>query len=266
MTQAPLIYRDTVIVAPQTQKVGAVAYEKATGKLRWQSSYIGRNWYSHVSPYLTRLDGVEQIIMLAQPSDPEKYPPAIVSSLDPDTGRILWTTKTPGPHKIPIPQPLRIGDDRLFITGGYGLGCVMLQVIRTNGQWETKLIKHNKEVAGHIHAPVLYRDHIYLSSLKEQQAEYAGLVCLDDNGRVLWQTWPNLRFDNGGLLIADGLALVMHGKTGELHMLEVSPAGYQLLAKAKVLNGRNPWAPMALSDGKLLVRDLEQIKCLELKK
>ena len=74
LTQAPLIYRDLVIVAPQTQKIGVVAYEQATGKVRWTSGYIGRNWYSHVSPYLATLCGVDQVIMLAQPSDPEKSP------------------------------------------------------------------------------------------------------------------------------------------------------------------------------------------------
>jgi outer membrane protein assembly factor BamB len=93
LTQAPLLYRDTVIVAPQTSKTGLVAYEISTGKIRWKSGYIGRNWYSHVSPYLTKLCGIDQVIMLAQPSDPEKSPPdappAIISSVDtaglPDT-------------------------------------------------------------------------------------------------------------------------------------------------------------------------------------
>ncbi|MGE5610764.1 MAG: PQQ-binding-like beta-propeller repeat protein, partial [Bacillota bacterium] len=95
VTQSPLLYEDLVIVGPQTQKVGLVAYEKATGKVRWKSGYIGRNWYSHVSPTLVKLGGVDQVIMLAQPSDPEKAPkdapPAIVSAVDPRTGEILWS-------------------------------------------------------------------------------------------------------------------------------------------------------------------------------
>ena len=57
LTQAPLLYQDTVILAPQTQKTGLVAYEKATGKIRWRTGYVGRNWYSHVSPYLATLAG-----------------------------------------------------------------------------------------------------------------------------------------------------------------------------------------------------------------
>jgi outer membrane protein assembly factor BamB len=265
MTQAPLLYRDLVIVAPQTQKVGVVAYEKGTGKIRWRSGYIGRNWYGHVSPSLARLGDVEQVIMLAQPSDPEKYPPAIVSAIAPDSGQILWKTQTPGPLKIPMAQPLPLGEDRLFITGGYRLGEAILQVTRTNGQWNTRVLLHNKDAVGHIHSPVLYRGHIYLTSFKEHGATHTGLVCLDLDGRVLWQTGPELRFDNGSLLLVDDMALVMNGKTGELHLFAVSPAGGKLLAKARVLDDKKPWAPMALSDGKLLVRNLEILKCLDLK-
>jgi outer membrane protein assembly factor BamB len=268
LTQAPLLYQGMVIVAPQTQTTGLVAYDQATGKIRWRSGYVGRNWYSHVSPYLTKLCGVDQVIMLAQPSDPEKAPsqapPAIISSIDPSDGRILWTARTPGPHKIPIAQPLRVGSDRLFITGGYTLGCLMLQVLHNADCWETKLLFHNKEVAAHIHSPILYEDRIYVTSFKEQGAVRTGLVCLSTQGEPLWQTGPSLQFESGGFLIADGMAFVMQGKTGELCLLDLSPSGYKLLGRTKVLEakGANVWAPMALSDGKLLVRDQHQLKCL----
>jgi outer membrane protein assembly factor BamB len=268
MTQAPLLYRDTVIVAPQTQKTGLVAYEKSTGKMKWQTGYIGRNWYSHVSPYLTTLCGVDQVIMLAQPSDPEKSPanapPALVSSIDASTGRILWTNSTPGPYKLPIPQPLRIAEDRLLITGGYGLGCVGLQVGCAKDTWSSKVVFHNKNAATHIHAPILYKERIYMTSFKEHGGVANGLACLDIQCNLIGQTGS--QFDFGSYLIADGMVFIMHGRTGELHLFELAPDGFKLLAKAKVLDGKNNmvWAPMALSDGKLLVRDQHELKCLEL--
>ena len=271
LTQAPLLYRELVIVAPQTQSTGLVAYEKATGKIRWQSAYIGRNWYSHVSPYLTRLCGVEQVIMLAQPSDPEKLPddapPAIISSIDPLTGRILWMTNTPAPDKIPIPQPLRVGEGRLVISGGYKFGCLLLQVSCTAGHWDAKPLVHNRSVCPHIHSPILYQDRIYLTSFRAQGATRTGFVCLSQELEPLWQTGPKLEFDAGAFLIADGMVFIMHGKTGQLNLMELSPSGPKVLAQAKVLNaaGANVWAPMALSEGKLLVRDQHQIKCLDVR-
>lgn len=268
LTQAPLLYRDLVIVAPQTQRVGLVACEKSTGRIRWQSDYLGRNWYSHISPVLARLGGVDQIIMLAQPSDPEKSPekapPALISSVDPNSGKILWMTETPGPHKIPIPQPLPIDEDRLFITGGYTMGSLLLEVLRDNQTWKTKVKSQTKAVAAHIHSPVLHGDRIYVSSSKEQGAKLTGLVCLDKNGQPLWQTGPELTFQDGSLLLVDGMALAMNGRTGHLHLLELTPNGCRQLASAKILEGRNLWAPMALSQGKLVLRDQKEMKCLDL--
>ena len=269
LTQAPLLYKDLVIVAPQTEATGLVAYEQATGNLRWRSAYVGRNWYSHVSPSLATLGGVKQIIMLAQPSDPEKSPdqapPAIISAIEPDTGRLLWKTQTPQPYKVPIPQPVQVAEDRLFITGGLRMECVMLRVTCHAGQWEAQALFHNREVAAHIHSPVFYRDRIYVTSFKEDGGRHVGLVCLNANGEVLWETGPDLQFESGGYVIADGLAYVLHGKTGELNLIELGDTGPKLLAHARVLDakGANAWAPLALSHGKLLVRDQHQMKCLD---
>jgi outer membrane protein assembly factor BamB len=269
MTQAPLLYHGTIIVAPQTQTTGLVAYEKSTGKIRWTSAYIGRNWYSHVSPYLTTLCGVEQVIMMAQPSDPEKSPddapPAIISSIDPVSGHILWTNQTPAPDKIPIAEPVALGSNQLFITGGYGLGCLVLQVSHLGQQWESKLVFHTRAVAAHIHSPVFYHSRIYVMSFKEHRGAHTGLVCLRPDGEPVWQTGPEAQFDSGAFLIADAMAFVMHGKTGELNLFELSDAGPKLLAKSKVLPAKDGkvWAPMALSQGKLIVRDQHEMKCLE---
>jgi len=58
------------------------------------------------------------------------------------------------------------------------------------------------------------------------------------------------------------MIFIMNGKTGELNLFELSDAGPKLLGKAKVLDGK-AWAPMALSSGKLIVRDQHQMKCLD---
>ena len=139
-----------------------------------------------------------------------------------------------------------------------------MQLSRTNDQWSTRVIFNNKTVAAHIHSPVFYRDHIYVSSFREQGGLHTGLVCLDLDGRVLWQTGPDLQFHDGGLLLADGMALIVDGQSGQLRLLEISAAGYRVLAEAKVLEGRQIWAPLALSGGKLLLRDQHQLKCLDL--
>ncbi len=267
-TQAPALYKDTVIVAPQTKKVGLAAYEKTTGKLRWTSPYVGRNWYDHVSPYITTLCGADQVIMIGQPSDLEKWPPAIVSGVDAETGKMLWQMRTSHSYKIPISSPVRIGDDRLFISGAYDVGCFMLKVGHESGVWTTDYVfKDNKNCIAHIQNPLFYKDHIYAQSFNEHGTPNNGLTCLDTSGEVKWKTGPKQVFGSGGLLIADGLIFVMDGKTGELNLFEARPDECRQLASAKVLaaEGKLVWAPLALSDGKLVVRDQHQMKCLLVK-
>ena len=145
------------------------------------------------------------------------------------------------------------------------MGYLMLQVEHTDEGWKTRVLAHDKRIAAHIHSPVLYKERIYVTSFKEHGGTHSGLVCLNSEGEPVWQTGPTLQFDSGGLLIGDDLAYILHGKTGELSMFDLSTTGPILLAKAKVLsaNGGNVWAPLALSDGRLLVRDQHQMKCLQ---
>jgi outer membrane protein assembly factor BamB len=53
---------------------------------------------------------------------------------------------------------------------------------------------------------------------------------------------------------------------GVLTMAEASPAGFKMLARAKVLDGHETWAPLAIAGGRLIVRDLERLVCLDVRK
>ena len=61
------------------------------------------------------------------------------------------------------------------------------------------------------------------------------------------------------------MIFALEGATGVLHLLEASTTGYKELAKAPVLKGPEVWAPIALSDGKLVIRDLAKMICLDVR-
>jgi hypothetical protein len=50
-----------------------------------------------------------------------------------------------------------------------------------------------------------------------------------------------------------------------LYLIEPSPDGFKELSKAKLLDTQTCWAPLALTDGKLLIRDQKQMKCVVVK-
>jgi outer membrane protein assembly factor BamB len=66
-------------------------------------------------------------------------------------------------------------------------------------------------------------------------------------------------------MIGDGkiLALDDHGL---LTMARAVPESFEPLAQAKVLDGHDAWGPMALATGRLIVRDLTRMVCLDLTK
>jgi outer membrane protein assembly factor BamB len=64
-------------------------------------------------------------------------------------------------------------------------------------------------------------------------------------------------------MIADGLIYALNDK-GLLTMAEASAAAYKPLARAQVIeNGHDSWGPMALVAGRLIVRDMNRMVCLE---
>ena len=249
VAQSPLLYKDAVIVAPLGTKAGVVAFEKATGEIKWQSRPFGRMAYA--SPLVTTIGGVEQVVMLGNNR---------VAGVDVADGTLLWTYA--GYRcQIPIPGPMPIGDGRIFLTGGYNAGSAMIRVRRGEGKFTAEQVFKEKKLGSQLHNPLLHQGHLYLNCNTNSRQD--GLVCMDLDGNVKWQTSRSPNFERGNLILADGVILIMDGRSGVLRVVEPDPKGYKELAQAKVLAGRSIWAPMALSDGKLLLRDQGRMKCLD---
>ncbi len=81
------------------------------------------------------------------------------------------------------------------------------------------------------------------------------------DGRIQWDS--QVQFDIGNLIIADGLIYIIHGGDGKLCMAEAAPDGYRELGRAQVLAPPQTWAPPAFKDGKLVIRDMNNIFCLD---
>jgi hypothetical protein len=82
------------------------------------------------------------------------------------------------------------------------------------------------------------------------------------SGQVKWKTGDAPSFNKGGMVLADGLLLATDGNT-KMYLIEPDPAGFKPLASATVLEPGENWAPLALADGKLLIRDQKQMKCVQ---
>ena len=251
VAQSPLLYKNAVIVAPLSKSVGVVALDQATGRELWRSAPISRMCY--VSPVLVRIGGLDQIVQQTGTT---------VAGIDVRDGRILW--KYAYKCSIPIPYATPVGADGLFITGGYNAGSDLVRVMREGDAFAVKPLWRSAEIGSQTQQPFAIKGFIYALCNTNERAD--GLVCFASDGQVKWQTGRQPSLDKGSaILTGDGLLYQMDGATGELYIVEPSPEGFKPLDKVKLLGGREIWAPMALSDGKLVIRDQREMKCIDLR-
>jgi outer membrane protein assembly factor BamB len=182
-----------------------------------------------------------------------------VNGLDPLNGTILWTYGN-WQCGIPVPHAVDAGEGRVLITGGYNAGAAMIKVHKTaDGTYNVAELFKNVDFGAHTQPPILYKDHFYVPYTINERSD--GLVCMTMDGRVKWKTGDEPPFNKGGAVLADGLLLSVDGNT-TLYLIEPDPSGFKPLASAELLEPGENWSPIALADGKLLIRDQKNLKCL----
>ncbi len=264
ITQCPLIYGDLLIIASQTPEAGVVAYDKLTGDVKWKTpsfEYVG-----YVSPAIVKVDGKDHVVMIYpstnphRRSGPDENNPGKVVGIDPVNGRILWEYNDWYCH-ISVPSAVDAGDNRVLIAGGYELGAVMLKVEKkADGTYGTTELFKTEEFGDQTKPPILHKGYFYAQYGTNFRND--GLTCMSMDGKIMWKTRRNPSFNKGGMILVDGLILATDGRMS-LYLFEPDPSEFKPLASARMLEGGQNWAPIALSDGKLLIRDQEQMKCVK---
>ena len=260
IVQNPLIYGDLLIVAPQTSQAGVVAYDKRSGDLKWQSPALS-GIPGYVTPSIVKVAGEDQLVMVTGAAGRGRTAKGgSVNGLDPRSGKVLWTF-TEYQNIIPVPQVVDAGQGRVLVTGAYGAGTVMLKVEKKgDGSFAVAELFRNPDFGAHTQPPVLHDGYFYSHYTINERSD--GLVAMTMDGQIKWRTDQQPPFVRGGSILADGLMLMTDGNT-KLYLIEPSPAGFKPLASAIILEPGDNWAPLALVDGKLLVRGQKQLKVLQ---
>ncbi|HSV72545.1 MAG TPA: PQQ-binding-like beta-propeller repeat protein, partial [Chthonomonadales bacterium] len=175
-------------------------------------------------------------------------------------GRILWETEQWFIRTAMVPTPVVLPGNRIFLSGGYNAGSLMLQLERQGGNWVPReLFRLPPRVFGSDQqTPIFYEGYIY------GVRPGGELVCIDLNGNERWSSGTTRRFGIGPYVIADGLIFVV-SDNGTLTMVEARPDAYRELATARVLAGPDAWGPIAVAGGRIIVRDMHRMVCLDLR-
>ena len=250
--QCPLQEADRLIIATGGAAI-LVALDKATGKELWRTPNPGQYMLSHSSVMPAVLGGVRQYLYGTLKG------PLGISAKD---GRLLW--EFPRKFNVAVaPSPIAVDEERVFMTASYDAGSVMVRVRRSGEAFKAEAVFDMKinEWNSEVHTPIVHKGHMFAVGKKKR-----GLfTCLSFDGNEVWTSEGKASFGLGSFMMADGMFFVLDGDTGKLRLIEAGTTGYNELASAQVLAGQEVWGPMALSDGKLVLRDLTKMMCLDVR-
>jgi len=283
--QSPVVVGQVLIVPAMSDEVGLIGLNKKTGKEVWRTSGFGD---SHSTPTVLNLYGVEQVVLVAVKKG-EGGAVGTTISVEPKSGKVLWKTDV-YMNSIPIPFPTKVTDDLVFLTGGYGCGSCMIEVKKSGETWNVKKV-FEMEQGTQIHPPFVLDGHIYFlanenGNHKGEKRKTGGLMCMDFDGNIKWHTGDQPFMGRGNMIMVDGKLIIQDGEVGYLRVVDPNPKGYKQIAFADVFGKKEEieahlakqkdkkvkkmpdfkyWSPMALSNGRLIVRGQQAVKCLDLR-
>jgi outer membrane protein assembly factor BamB len=243
---SPLVVDGKVIVSaggPQDQSL--VAYDAETGKRIWSA---GNDVASYSSPALATLCGVRQVVSVNQDE--------VVGHRLTD-GKPLWQCPWPGKSNAnaSASQPVAAGDDRVFLSKGYGIGSKLIQLHRSdNGSFAVNVLWQKPTLMKTKLTNVVLRDG-YVYGLSQGVLECVQL----DTGR---RRWKRGRYGHGQLLLVDNLLLVT-AETGDVALVEATAERFHELGRFEAIEGKT-WNNPTLVGPYLLVRNAEEAACYEL--
>ena len=247
--QCPLIENGRLILAPAGSSL-MVALDLATGKPVWQTPNPAGWKMTHSSISAMEVGGERTYVYCGSGG---------VAGVSAKDGRLLWQSPEWTVNTATVPSPVPVGDGKVFLSGGYNAGSLMLQVANTGNSWSAKpLFRLGPEVFGSdLQTPILYRGKLY------GVAPNGEMVCLGLDGKRVWGSGTAARFGLGSYLVADGKMLALNDN-GALTIADASPVGFRSYGKIQVLQGRESWGPMAVAGDRLLARDFESLVCIRL--
>jgi len=256
--QCPLIDNNKAVLAPGGTAL-LIAVELATGKVLWETPNPAHLKMSHSSVMPWTFNGKKMYVYSAVGGI------VGVSAEGEDEGKILWQS-TAWNHAVVAPAPVCFPDGKIFLTAGYGAGSMMVKVSPSGADYKVDVLKEfapKDGMACEQQTPVIWEGMMFGIQPKDAGPLRNQLVCVspDDVTKIVWTSGKDGRFGLGPYLIADHKMFIL-SDDGTLTMIKPDSKKYVQIAQKKLFDGHDAWAPMALVDGRLILRDANTMYCV----
>jgi len=241
-------------LAPAGGQVLLTALDAKTGHVIWEVPNP-RQWkMTHSSIVEVKLG--EQVTLVYCASGG-------VVGVDEVTGKMLWESTAWKVSIATVPSPVDLGDGRILFTGGYGAGAMIGRVEKSGDGYALSVEKRmaSSILGSEQQTPILLPNgHGVLAVIPTGE-----MVFMAQNGDIKWRSGGVNRYGSGAYLLADNTTYVLND-TGTLSAVAADEGRFQLLGSTKVMDGgRECWGPMALADGRLYLRDMTRLFCVDLR-
>ncbi|MDR3689707.1 MAG: PQQ-like beta-propeller repeat protein [Fimbriimonas sp.] len=249
--QCPLIDGNRIIFATGGNCL-FLALDLESGKELWTTPNPNGWLMTHSSIQPVTVDGEKTFVYCFN---------AGVAAVSAKDGKLLWDTDKWTVNTATVPTPLPVGGGRIFLSGGYNAGSMMLSVAKGSPTWSVKVeFRLGPEVFGSDQqTPIFYQGHIY------GVRPGGELVCLDPQGKLCWSSGTAGRFGTASYLIADGKVVLLNDQ-GVMTLAEANEKAFKPLGSKPVLKGPEAWGPIAIAGDRVLVRDATSLACLKMVK
>jgi outer membrane protein assembly factor BamB len=249
-TESVLVDGDQVVCTPGGSQGALAAFDKMTGKQKWQSTEFTDG--AHYSSIVTaEINGTRQYVQLVEKNF------VGISARD---GKLLWKSEFPKGRTAVIPTPIVRGN-QVYVNAGYGAGCKMVTIGPNN---EVTTVYENTVMKNQHGGVILVGDHLYGHS--------DGYAWVCQNFKTGEEVWGHREFRKGAVGYADGMLYCLEEGSGTVVLAEASPKGwtehgrFTLTPQSQIRSSSGRiWTHPVVSNGKLYLRDQDLIYCFDVK-
>ena len=240
---SPLVFDDTVVVTgAQGSGPTVLAYRRQTGQPLW---HAGKDKASYASPVLATLAG-RRLVLSANAG--------ALTVHDPATGQVLLQHAWGNDQRPKASQPVVLEGDRVFLSAGYNMGCVMLQVkAAPDGKLTAQEVWKGRTMKNQFNTSAVRQGCLY-------GLDDGLLACVD--AATGERKWKEGHYGSGQSLLVDDLVLIQ-SEPGEVVLAEAKSDAFHELARLPALS-RKTWNYPTLAGRYLLVRNDQEAACYEL--
>lgn len=261
--QCPLIDGNTAVIATGGKAL-MIGVDINTGVKLWETPNPNGWKMSHSSVIPFNYKGQKMYVYSAIGGM------AGIAADGPNAGTLLWEVSQWN-KSVVAPSPVCMPDGTVFITAGYGAGSMLIQLKESNGKFTVDILNNyspREGLASEQQTPLFWNNHLFSISPKDGGTQRNQLVCVHSSNpqQIVWSSGSDKRFGLGPYLLADN-KMYLWNDDGTLYIIKPSITEYIELDQARIIaDGHDAWAPIALADGYMVLRDSKTMVVLNMKK